>query len=260
MSGFNWILLRDIITTGLDILIVAFLIFQIYKSLEGSRAIQIAKGVGFIAIIFIISKILHLETLNWILTYLLNYGIIAFIIIFQPEVRKLLIKFGEGKSFTFFSNDEKKEVFTDLIDSIIYFSKHKIGALIVIRRKDFLGGVIETGVKMDSLVSSRLLITIFNKKSFIHDGAIIIYGNRITAAACILPLTDNPNLDRDIGTRHRAALGISEESDALVLVVSEESGRISAAVNGKLHAIPVSQVEQKLEYFYGKGDENVTKA
>ncbi len=257
MTSFNWALLHDIILTALDIFIVAFLIFQIYKSLKGSQAIQIAKGLGFILIVFILSRLLHLETLNWILTYLLNFGIIAFIIIFQPEFRKLLIRFGEGKNIGFFSQEEKEQVFTDLIESLTYLSKKKIGALIVIRRHNFLGGVIETGVKMDSLLSTRLLITIFNKKSFLHDGAVVLYSNRIMAAACILPLSDNPNLDKDIGTRHRAALGISEESDALVLVVSESSGRISAAVNGKLYSIPAAQIKQRLEHFYSAGEDNV---
>lgn len=256
MLDFNWSLLRHILTAVLDILIVAFLIFQIYKSLKGSQAIQIAKGLGFILIVFLLSRLLRLETLNWILTYLLNFGIIAIIILFQPEFRKLLIRFGEGKNIGFFSHEEREQVFTDLIESLTYMSKKKIGALIVIRRHNFLGGVIETGVKLDSVLSTRLLISIFNKKSFLHDGAVILYSNRIMAAACILPLSDNPNLDKDIGTRHRAALGISEESDALVLVVSESSGRISAAVNGKLHSIPFAQIKQKLEHFYTQGEEN----
>jgi diadenylate cyclase len=250
MPELNWLLMRDILTSALDILIVAFLIFQVYKSLKGSQAIQIAKGLGVILLVFILSKLLRLQTLNWILTYLLNFGIIAIIILFQPEFRKLLIRFGEGKNIGFFSHEEREQVFTDLIESLTYMSKKRIGALIVIRRHNFLGGVIETGVKMDALLSSRLLISIFNKKSFLHDGAVIIYSNRIMAAACILPLSDNPNLDKDIGTRHRAALGISEESDALVLVVSESSGRISAAVDGKLHTIPSAQIRQKLEHFY----------
>jgi diadenylate cyclase len=243
----------------LDILIVWFFVFQIYRFLEGSRAIQIVKGIALLLIIYFISGWIHLDTVNWILTYLLQYGIIALIIVFQPEFRRMLIKFGESRVIGFFSEKEKKIVLDELTEAVQYFSKKKIGALFVFKMKDYLGNIEETGVKLDAVLSAKLLTTIFNKKSLLHDGATLIYFNRVVAAACILPLTDNPDLDKAIGTRHRAALGQSEESDAIIIVVSEETGRISIVVNGKLDPVKPQSFRSTMEHYYEIGSKDPIK-
>lgn len=243
--------LTTIILPVLDVIIVAYVIYQIYNLIEGSRSIQIARGIGLIIIFFLLSRFLRLTTLNWILNYILNYGVIALIIVFQPEFRRLLTKFGESR-FPW-SARQKKIIFSEIVEAAKHLSKKKNGALIVFQKADYLKNIVDTGTPLDAIVSTKLLTAIFNKKSMLHDGAVVINNNRILSAGSILPLTTNPKAALNLGTRHKAGIGMSEESDAVVLIISEQTGKISLCVNGKLSQIKTDSLLKRLTGLFHMG-------
>lgn len=230
----------QIIFAVLDILIVLFLIFQIFRFSRGKRVFQVLKGILLIFLLTILSSLFKLTIINSILTSVMTYGVIGLLIVFQPEIRRGLEKLGTQNKITRFFGLSTKQ--TGNIKDNIYkaaiaaeaLSARKIGALIVFERDIKLTDIIDNGVKIDSEVSVPLIQSMFEPHTILHDGAIVISDNRIKSAASILPLSDNPNISKSFGTRHRAALGLSEVSDAVIIIVSEETSKISIAKEGEL--------------------------
>lgn len=221
----------------LDILAVSYIFYKGYMLIKETRAEQLLKGIIFLIILIPISKLLNLEVLSWILSNTITIGVLSFIIIFQPEIRRALEHIGRSAfNERHLTEDEHtmEKIINEIITAVDNLSKTKTGALIVIERATRLGETISTGVKIDAIVSAQLLENIFVVNTPLHDGATIIRSDRIISAGCFLPLTTNKNVDKSLGTRHRSAIGISENSDAIVVVVSEETGTISLAVNGSL--------------------------
>lgn len=221
----------------IDIIIVAFALYKVIMLILGTRAVQLLKGLGVLLTATVVSGWLGLNTTNWLLNQAMTVGLVALPIIFYPEMRRALEQLGRGKFFKptrFLAPKEFDQVIADLVKGVVSLAKTKTGALIVIERETGLNEHIESGVMIDGVITAQLLINIFTVKTPLHDGAVIIKGNRIIAATCYLPLSENMDISKDLGTRHRAALGISEQSDAIVIIVSEETGVISIAKNGKL--------------------------
>ena len=229
--AFNW---QDI----LDIVVVSVIIYQLLLLIKGTRAVQLIKGLFVLLIISVLSRTLGLTTLTWMLDQVWTMLVVALPVVFQPELRRALEQIGRGKFITMHSNALTAEDYKKLIEELIrctqVLSQSRIEALIVIEKETGIQELVETGVKIDGVVSSEFLVNIFIPKSPLHDGAVIIREDRVAAAGCFLPLSQDTELEKDLGTRHRAALGISEISDALVIIVSEETGVISVAKNGKL--------------------------
>lgn len=228
-------------TDLIDIAILAVLIYQLTKILRETRAIQFLKGIAILVIVLLLSDWLNLNALNYILGNIMQAGLIAIVVIFQPELRNMLERMGRskaGKIIDMVSGQNESDKTMHVIDELCIaaenLSKTRTGALVVIERETRLGDVIRTGSVVNADMSAALLENIFAPNTPLHDGAVIVRGDRIHTAGCLLPLTSNPNLSRELGTRHRAALGISEASDAMVVVVSEETGKISIAINGTL--------------------------
>jgi diadenylate cyclase len=222
----------DYVETGKFLVEIAILWFFFYKLLlfiKGTRAVQVLKGIVIIIVVFLIARELKLETINWILTKLFTISVIAFLIIFQPELRRGLARIGQ---FGMFSTQQ--EMLDEIVKAALIMAKKKIGALVAIEREIGLRPYIESGIRLDSHVTSELMNTIFAPNTPLHDGGVIIQGSVIVAAGCLFPLTQNPHVSSALGTRHRAAMGLSEETDAVVVVTSEETGDISIAVNGHL--------------------------
>lgn len=221
----------------MDILVVSYIFYKSYTLIKETRAEQLLKGIIFILILIPISKLLHLEMLYWILSNTITIGVLAFIIIFQPEIRRALEHIGRS-AFNDKHMLEDEQQMIKVVDEITTaaenLAKTKTGALIVLERITGLGEVIKTGTKLDAVVSAALLENIFVVNTPLHDGATIINNDRIVSSGCFLPLTENNSLNKSLGTRHRAALGLSEASDAAIIIVSEETGIISLAVNGNL--------------------------
>jgi len=213
----------------IEIGILWFVFYVLLLFVKGTRAVQVLKGIIILVVIFLISEELHLETINWILGKLFTISIIAFVIIFQPELRRGLARIGQLGMFS-----SQQETFDEIVKAAIILSKKKIGALIAIEREIGLKAYIESGIKLDSQVTSELLNTVFTPNTPLHDGGVVIQGSIMAAAGCLFPLTQNPHVSSSLGTRHRAAMGLSEETDAVVVVVSEETGDISISINGRL--------------------------
>lgn len=231
----------NLFTSILDILIVLFLVYAFVKIVKGSRAWQLIKGIAFLIVATWLSRLLNLNILNSILTGIMNWGVIAVIVIFQPELRRGLEQLGTNKLTRFFGLEsdlatKTKEDVYKVVIAATELSKTKTGALMVLERDINIQDIISTGVPMNAEVSPQLLVNIFVPKTPLHDGAVIISNNKIAAAACVLPLADDTDIAKELGTRHRAAIGISKESDSLVVVVSEETGKISVAKDGTLIA------------------------
>lgn len=229
----------NLFTTIIDLLIVVFLLYCFVKIVKGSRAWQLIKGIALLIIATWISGLLNLKILNSILTGIMNWGVIAILVIFQPELRRALEQLGTNKLTKFFGLNsdlisKTKEDIYKVVIAATELSKEKIGALIVLERDINIQDIISTGVPMNSEVSPQLLVNIFTPKTPLHDGAVVISNNKISAAACVLPLADDTDIAKELGTRHRAAIGISKESDSIVVVVSEETGKISVAKDGTL--------------------------
>ncbi len=241
----------ELITLIVDLTIVIFLVYCFFKVVKGSRAWQLIKGIALLIITTWISGLLNLKILNWILTGIMNLGVIAIIVIFQPELRRALEQLGTNKLTRFFGiekdlSTKTKEDIYKIVIAATELSKAKTGALIVIERDIKIQDIVNTGIPMDADVSPQLLVNIFEPKTPLHDGAVIISNNKIAAAACVLPLADDKDIAKELGTRHRAAIGISKESDSIAVVVSEETGKISVAKDGTLIADVREDVLKKI--------------
>lgn len=230
----------------IDILLVWYVIYKLIMIIRGTKAVQLLKGIIVIIIVRTISRILELHTLQWIMDQAITWGFLAIIIIFQPELRRALEQLGRGKLFQRSGMDEE-DLQIKFVESIVkatdYMAKRRIGALISIERETGMSDYIETGIPLRAVVSSELLINIFIPNTPLHDGAVILQKNQVAAAACYLPLSESPFISKELGTRHRAALGISEVTDSITIIVSEETGSISLTKNGELHR------DLKLDHF-----------
>lgn len=228
----------DIIISIIDIIIVAFVLYRLMMLIKGTRAVQLIKGLVVLLVGTAGSDWLGLETVHWLLRQMMTALVVALPIVFQPELRRALEKLGGGRflarPLTLMAEDDRTGVIEEVIRAIYELSRNKTGALIVLERNTGLEEYIDNGVQVDARVSAELLINIFVVNTPLHDGAAIIRGDRLAAAACLMPLSSNPLLSRNLGTRHRAAVGITEQSDALAVVVSEETGQVSLAVEGNL--------------------------
>lgn len=225
------------VASVMDILVVSYIFYKGYTLIKETRAEQLLKGIILIVLLIPISNFFNLTMLNWILTKTITIGLLSFIIIFQPEIRRALEHLGRTafNDKHILENDEIMEkVITEITNSIESLSNSKTGALIIIEQVTGLEDIVKTGTKIDAVVSAALLENIFVVNTPLHDGATIIRNDRIISSGCFLPLTNNQDLNKKLGTRHRAAIGISENSDALIIVVSEETGTVSLAVNGNL--------------------------
>jgi len=229
----------NLFTTIIDILIVIFLAYCFVRMVKGSRAWQLIKGITFLIIATWLSGLLNLNILNSILTGIMNWGVIAIIVIFQPELRRALEQLGTNKITRFFGLNsdiatKTKEDIYKVVIAATELAKAKTGGLIVLERDIQINDIADTGVRIGSEVSPQLIVNLFTPNTPLHDGAVIISNNKITAAACILPLADDKDIAKELGTRHRAGLGISKESDAIAIIISEETGKISVAKEGTL--------------------------
>ncbi|SMC27082.1 diadenylate cyclase [Clostridium acidisoli DSM 12555] len=225
------------ISTVLDIAVVSYIFYKAYMLIKETRGEQLLKGILLIILLIPISSILHLTMLNWILQRTITIGVLSIIIIFQPEIRRVLEHLGRSafNDFHVFEDKEKMdEVITQILNAVFNLSETRTGALIVLEQRTKLEDIMKTGTKIDADVSSALLENIFVVNTPLHDGATIIRNNRIAASGCFLPLSSNYDISKKLGTRHRAGIGISENSDSLVIIVSEETGAVSLAINGKL--------------------------
>jgi diadenylate cyclase len=247
---FGWVSL-------VDVFIVSVLIYQILLLIRGTRAVQMALGLGFLAVFFYISRWLHLEMVQWILTNIVPYFVFGIIVLFAAEIRRALASIGKNPLIRRFSQDPLKESYDDIVLAATTLASQRIGGLIVIERDIGLKNYIESGVAVDAALSYDLLVSIFSPGAPLHDGAVIIRKDRITAAACFLPLTVNPKLSKELGTRHRAAIGVTEESDAVVIVISEETGIISVVLGGKIErSLDGESLKKSLaSIFEGRSDE-----
>ena len=235
MNYFQDLTWAEAIKDIVDVLAVTYIIYYLILLVRGTRAIQLLKGIFVLVIIWALSTWFDLYTLKWLMNQLFTFGVLAVFIIFQPELRRGLEQLGRGKLFGRSKDEEElTRSISHIIKAVNYLSRRKIGALIVFERQTGLNEYVESGIPMQSLISSELLINIFIPNTPLHDGAIIIQGTRITAAACYLPLSENPFISKELGTRHRAAIGISEVGDALAVVVSEETGQVSLALDGQV--------------------------
>lgn len=230
-----------LITLILDLLIVIYLLYKFIVYAKNSRAWQLLKGIILILIITILSDVLQLKILNFILNFFMPYGVILLIVIFQPELRRMLEQLGTNKITKYFGFDKDvatktKEDMYKIVVAATELAKTKTGGLIVIERDIQINDIIDTGVAIDAEVSPQLIVNLFTPNTPLHDGAIVISRNKIVAAACILPLANDKDIAKELGTRHRAGLGISKESDAIAIIISEETGKISIAKDGTLIA------------------------
>ena len=240
-----------LIMSILDIVIVVFLFYKLFRMLRGTRAWQLLKGIILLILATFLSEVMHLTILHYILSSVMTYGVFMLIVIFQPELRRALEQLGTNKFSRYFGIDEDtntktKENIYKIAIAAMELSKSGTGALIVIEREIKIQDIVSTGILMNSDVSPQLLVNIFEPKTPLHDGAVIISNNKIAAAACMLPLADDKDIARELGTRHRAAIGVSKESDCIVVVVSEETGKVSIAKDGTLIADVREDVLKKI--------------
>jgi diadenylate cyclase len=239
----------DYLSSIVDILLVWFVIYKLIMVIRGTKAVQLLKGIVVIVIVRILSNFLGLKTLQWLMDQALTWGFLAIIIIFQPELRRALEQLGRGRLFSRSSipeEEERNNTIESIVKAVQYMAKRRIGALISIERETGVGDYIETGIPLDAKISEQLLINIFIPNTPLHDGAVIIQKNLVAAAACYLPLSESPFISKELGTRHRAALGISEVTDSITVIVSEETGGISLTKNGELHRDLNQDVFQEL--------------
>lgn len=230
-----------------DIAIVSFIIYKIFILVKGTRAARMLIGVGVLLALSLLSRFLELYTLDWLIQSFWTQIVIVLIILFQPEIRKALAQMGETPLFHRFSSAEEMKTIEEIVKASQSLANKKIGALIVFERDVSLAEYIEIGVPLDAKVTKELLMSIFHPTSPIHDGAVIIKGNKALAAGCFLPIKLGADLSKTYGTRHRAALGITEETDAVAVIISEETGSISLAVNGQLESsLDMEKLRQKL--------------
>ena len=251
---FNNIVSSVGLTDILDIAIVAFLVYTVLGFIRETRAEQLAKGLLVLVVVTLLSDIFHLYTLHWILSNLMTVGLLALVVLFQPELRRALEKLGRSKFINITGDvdkDDAKRIVTEMSKAIELMSASRTGALMVIERETTLNDIVETGTIIDAAISTEMIGNVFYEGAPLHDGAVIVRGGRLYAAGCVLPLTQNKKLSKELGTRHRAGIGITEASDALVIIVSEETGVISLAQNGELtRFVDVKKIEKTLLGLY----------
>lgn len=246
----NWLLnvwfLRDIVLPALDIILLAFIIYKGYQILVQTRAVQLVKGALFVALTYALAFFLNLRTLLWLLNMLAPSLVIGIAIIFQPELRKIFTRIGQGRLLEF-SGDSRSYQLDDVMKAAHSLSNRRRGALLVFSRSVGQKNIIESGTQIDAELSTELLLTIFSHDTALHDGAVVIEDGRIVAAGCFLPLSEQLDVRRSFGTRHRAALGLAEETDAVILVVSEETGALSLAYEANLYYdLSLEEIRKKL--------------
>ncbi|GAB2700550.1 diadenylate cyclase CdaA [Paenibacillus thermoaerophilus] len=223
--------IKDIV----DIAIVSYVVYKLMMLIRGTRAVQLLRGVFLVLLAWAFSTWFQLNTLKWMMDQMITFGVLAIIIIFQPELRRALEQLGRGKLFGRTSEeDQATRKIGDVIRAVHYLAKRKIGALIVFERETGLNEYIESGTTLQSQISTELIVNLFIPNTPLHDGAVIIRGSQLMAAGCYLPLSENPFISKELGTRHRAAIGMSEVSDAICVVVSEETGQVSLVMNGQI--------------------------
>lgn len=225
-----------LLALAVDLAVVFYLLYKLIKMIKGTRAVQLIKGIAVLLIANVLSDFLSLNILHYILNSVVTYGVLLFIVVFQPELRKMLEQMGSTNIRKFFDTEDTSslESVDEVVLAVEQMAKNKTGALIVYEKESSLGEIMHTGVTINADISKELLINMFVPDTPLHDGAVVIKENRIAAASCILPITDREDLEREFGTRHRAAIGLSEVSDAVIIIVSEETGKISLAMNGKI--------------------------
>ncbi len=232
----------------LDIAIVALVLYEILKLIRGTRAVQMGLGAGLLLLLFYLSRLGHLETVNWLIRNLVGYVVFALIVLFQADIRRALAHFGRTPFINYFARSERTdEMVEEVAVATGMLAGQRTGGIIAIEREIGLRNYIEGGIPLDATVTYDLLVTVFRPGTPLHDGAVIVQGDRIAAAACFLPLTVNPSVSKDFGTRHRAAIGLTEETDAVAIIVSEETGRISLALDGRIDTgLTVEQLRARL--------------
>lgn len=243
---------------AIDIIIVAYVIYRVIDLIQGTRATTLVKGLAFIFASSVVARALSLRTISWLLDQAITIVLVALPVVFYPELRRALEQIGRGQLFTRLgipSKDKPLPIIDEITEAVARLSEKRIGALIAIERETGLQEFIETGISLDAIASKELLMNIFEPNSPLHDGAVILRDNRIASAACLLPLTES-HLGSHLGTRHRAAVGLSEQTDALVVVVSEETGTISLAVGGRLRRyLNEARLKEQLNHYWqGKSE------
>ena len=218
-----------------DILVVSIIIYELLKLIRGTRAVQMAVGAGLLAVLFYGSRSLHLDTVNWLIRNMFGYVVFGFIVLFQSDIRRALAHFGRAPFFRYLAKAEsREESIEELAVAASMLSAQRVGAIVALERQIGLRNYIEGGIPLDAVLTYDLIVSIFQLKSPLHDGAVIIQEDRVAAAACFLPLTVNPKLSKELGSRHRAAIGLTEENDSIAIVVSEQTGSISIVVDGQI--------------------------
>lgn len=229
----------DYLNDVLDIVVVTYVIYKLMMIVRGTKAVQLIKGISIILVSWFLSGFFGLKTLQFLLNQVITYGLLGIIIIFQPELRRGLEHLGRTSNLfgrtSASDEDKQRQMIEAIVSSAQYMSKRRIGALIAIERDTGLNEYVETGIRMDSHITSQLIINLFIPNTPLHDGAMIIQDGKIAAAACYLPLSESPHIDKALGTRHRAAIGVSEVTDSVTLTVSEETGAVSLAIAGRLY-------------------------
>lgn len=262
-----WIDIPDVTVTDIvEIIIIAFLFYQLMVFMKNTRAWMVLKGLLIILVFLLVAAIFQMNTIIWLATKVLNFGVIAVIVVFQPELRRALQSLGtrgflsQLLNFDFLKTDTDRfsvKTVNDIVKACFDMGREKTGALIVVEREVPLSEYERTGIRLDSLVSYQLLINIFEKNTPLHDGAVIVRGDRIVSATCYLPLSENMRLSKELGTRHRAAVGISEVSDSLTIIVSEETGQVSTASKGRIErGLNEGQLREQLNSLRTVGTEN----
>jgi len=246
-------IVSEFILPAVDIALLAFLFFKLYELLEETRAIQLLRGAVILALIYALAWFLRLSTLLWILELIAPGIFIGVAIVFQPELRSIFTRIGQGEIFSG-KKRQKPLLIEAVLNAVVVLSARRRGALVVFVRKVGLKNIIDTGTRINAELSSSLILTIFDHDGPLHDGAIVIQGGRISAAGCFLPLSNQPDIRGNFGTRHLAALGIAEETDAVVLAISEESGALSLAYDGSMfYDLDETEIRQRLHKMLGLG-------
>ncbi len=253
-------ILLNLTSALVDVSIITYIFYKVYQILAQTKAAQVLKGLFFFLFLYFIAKIFHIETFHWLLDQLTGVLMIAVVILFQPELRRVLTKLGQSNWLNEFIKKDPKNL-TYILKAVENFQILQVGALIVFERSVGLKNFIESGTVINSKISSALLLTIFTNKTPLHDGAVIVKNDLIIAAGCFLPLSDSTAIKKDFGTRHRAALGIAEETDAVVIVVSEETGRISLAYDAKLLTnYDIDSLKKDISVLLGYNEEDLDEA
>lgn len=266
MEQFTDLMPVNVIVNILDVLFVWFVIYKLITLIKGTKAVQLLKGIFVIIIARVVTDFLGMDTLGWLLENVINIGFFAIIVIFQPEIRRALEQIGRGKLFgrsaSMHEEEEKIRLIGAMTKSVSYMAKRRIGALISIERETGLTEYIETGIQLNAHLTSELMINIFIPNTPLHDGAVIVQKNNIASAGCYLPLSESPFISKELGTRHRAAIGLSEVTDAITIVVSEETGAVSLTSNGDLHRnLSIEEFENHLtRLWFGPTEEQVTSS